>query len=66
MKGSREKKLLYFEPVPNQINTTSPNLTIFRAKIPGGWLVVVRPYDNLTFYPDPKHEWEGNVEDRLE
>ncbi|HST22198.1 MAG TPA: hypothetical protein VLR90_13830 [Blastocatellia bacterium] len=38
----------------------------FRAKVPGGWLVVVRIEGGLavspsvTFYPDPEHEWDGN------
>jgi hypothetical protein len=48
---------------------------IFRAKVPGGWFVlwvshqgidVRHPMDEspaeehgLTFYPDPKHEWDG-------
>ena len=54
-----EKKLLSFELVPNRINTTSANFTIYRAKIPGGWLVAVRPHDNLTFVPDPQHTWDG-------
>ena len=33
---------------------------VYRAKVPGGWLVVVA--DNatgLTFYPDPEHHWDG-------
>jgi len=54
-----EKKLLSFELVSNRINTTSANFTIYRAKIAGGWLVAVRPYDNLTFVPDPQHKWDG-------
>jgi hypothetical protein len=48
---------------------------IFRAKVPGGWFVlwvsrqgidVLHPMEEspgeehgLTFYPDPKHEWDG-------
>ena len=33
-----------------------------RAKVPGGWLIIWREVDTcgLTFYPDPKHEWDGN------
>ena len=38
--------------------------TIHRSQVPGGWLVVltahyegIRP--SITFYPDPKHEWDG-------
>ena len=37
---------------------------IRRAKVIGGWLVVwAGPYGGgggITFYPDPKHEWDGN------
>lgn len=54
-----EKKLLTFELVSNRINTTSAKFTIYRAKIPGGWLVALRPQDNLTFVPDPQHNWDG-------
>ena len=54
-----EKRLLSFDLVPNQITTTSANFTIYRAKILGGWLVAVRPHDNLTFVPDPQHKWDG-------
>jgi hypothetical protein len=52
-----EKKLLSFELVSNRINTTSAKFVIYRAKIPGGWLVALRPHDNLTFVPDPQHKW---------
>jgi hypothetical protein len=33
-----------------------------RAKIPGGWLVVVTSNSGsgLTFYSDPQHKWDGN------
>jgi len=38
-----------------------------RAKVPGGWLIYVfqensvesYAHGGLTFYPDPKHEWDG-------
>jgi hypothetical protein len=39
---------------------------IFRAKIPGGWLVVLSPSgmdvhaESITFVPDPGHEWTGS------
>lgn len=34
--------------------------TIFRAKIPGGWLVFVwMESSTICFVPDPKHEWDG-------
>jgi len=54
-----EKKQLTFEMVPNRINTTSGKFAIYRAKIHGGWLVALRPQDNLTFVPDPQHVWDG-------
>jgi hypothetical protein len=33
-----------------------------RAKIPGGWLLVVTSNSGsgLTFYSDPQHKWDGN------
>jgi len=55
-----EKKTLSFELVPNRINTTSANFTLYRARIPGGWLLATRPHDNVTFVPDPHHEWDGS------
>jgi hypothetical protein len=34
---------------------------VYRAKVPGGWLVlVVDNASGLTFYPDPKHNWDGS------
>jgi hypothetical protein len=35
---------------------------VFRAKVPGGWLVFARRGDDggLTFYPDPDHQWNGH------
>lgn len=33
---------------------------VLRAKVPGGWLVLVEG-KGLTFYPDPNHEWDGNT-----
>lgn len=54
------------------INSTSdallviPNVHIWRAKVPGGWLVTscnskasASPGSGLTFVPDPNHEWDG-------
>ena len=33
---------------------------VHRAKVPGGWLVLVmHNTSGLTFYPDPKHNWDG-------
>jgi hypothetical protein len=35
------------------------NWDVHRAKVPGGWLVVVihNTY-GLTFYPDPEYKWD--------
>jgi hypothetical protein len=34
--------------------------TIHRAKVPGGWLVVMTGhYTGICFIPDPKHKWDG-------
>jgi hypothetical protein len=30
---------------------------LLRAKVPGGWLVSFRA--GLSFYPDPRHTWDG-------
>jgi len=54
-----EKKQLSFELLPNRITATSATLAIYRAKIPGGWLVALRPNDNMAFVPDPQHDWDG-------
>ena len=54
-----DKHMLCFELVPDRILSSSANLTLYRAKIFGGWLVAVRPHDSLTFVPDPQHEWDG-------
>jgi hypothetical protein len=37
---------------------------IFRARVPGGWLIkiihsFVETSVALTFYPDPSHVWDG-------
>ena len=33
-----------------------------RAKVPGGWLIAVVGGNGggVTFFPDPRHEWDGN------
>jgi hypothetical protein len=32
-----------------------------RAKVPGGWMVMIWAGDGsgITFYPDPNHSWNG-------
>lgn len=48
-------------------NVGDPIIHIFRAKIPGGWLVTSKESTasrgaaiGLTFVPDPNHTWDGN------
>jgi hypothetical protein len=35
--------------------------TLRRAKVPGGWIIVVRQIAGCgtTFMPDPEHKWDG-------
>lgn len=42
------------------------NVMIYRARVPGGWLVLTggsAGMSGVTFYPDPRHEWDGGTED---
>ena len=33
---------------------------VYRAKVPGGWLVLVADNANgVAFYPDAEHTWDG-------
>ena len=36
--------------------------SVYRVKVPGGWLVSVHMGDGVgvTFYPDPNHQWDGS------
>lgn len=36
--------------------------SVFRAKVPGGWLIMSdnRDGSGLTFLPDTDHKWDGN------
>jgi len=49
--------------LPGEEWRTSAPWTVSRAKIPGGWLVVVEGGTlrswGLTFVPDINHEWDG-------
>ncbi|MGC9973359.1 MAG: hypothetical protein ABSE56_22515 [Bryobacteraceae bacterium] len=54
-----ERRPLTFELLVNRISCNSATFSIYRAKIPGGWLVAMRPHDQLTFIPDPQHQWDG-------
>jgi len=53
-----EKKEISFFPM-GKVNVTE---IVKRAKVPGGWLVLVVTHNGsgLTFYPDPSHLWDGS------
>ncbi len=55
-----DRRPLTFELLPNRIACNSATFAIYRAKIPGGWLIALRPNDHLAFIPDPQHEWDGS------
>ena len=35
----------------------SVSISLFRMKVPGGWLIRSSSQPALCFYPDPKHLW---------
>lgn len=40
-----------------------PTSTLYRIKVPGGWLVRIQGHSGseaITFYPDPQHLWNGS------
>jgi len=47
------KAKLQWEPLD------SSHHAVLRAKVPGGWLLALAGA-GLTFYPDPKHRWDGS------
>lgn len=54
-----DRRPLSFELLPNRMSSNSATFSIYRAKIPGGWLVASRPSDTVAFVPDPQHMWDG-------
>ena len=48
-------------PVNKQLLSNAPSVKA--AKVPGGWLIWASSNNKggLTFYPDPKHEWDGGT-----
>jgi len=59
------KPTLKFEGIETLINGKTHRMIpwgVVRAKVPGGWLIGLRASGagGVTFYPDPKHEWDGS------
>lgn len=58
--GAEQRQLVW-----HKLNSSSEDRVfslgnVYRAKVPGGWLVVVTDdARGLTFYPDPEHHWDG-------
>jgi hypothetical protein len=52
--------IIEWEELSNS-DTVHPGLETYRAKVPGGWLVMasVKEGIGITFYPDPEHVWDG-------
>lgn len=59
--GADRKPSLTFELVPTRIACNSATFSIYRARVPGGWLVASRPSESITFVPDPEHLWDGGA-----
>ncbi len=53
--AKKKRVTLYWEPVGCFASIEAP--LIRRAKVPGGWLVMIMESPVVTFYPDPEHEW---------
>lgn len=54
--------MLKFETLVHENSEGGQIGKVYRAKVPGGWLVVVKSADFVTsfFYPDSRHEWDGS------
>ena len=61
---SSKKKVLKFERLEGRgdpLLTPAIHRIFYRAKIPGGWLLVPDNSVQAPFFiPDPKHKWDGN------
>lgn len=55
--------MLVWESLKTTCEDQPGNVFIMRrAKVPGGWLLTVGVGNGggVTFYPDPKHQWDGS------
>jgi len=57
------KSALLPNPIPGK-EKQPRSVSTWRAKVPGGWLVLTDVFGSgtfPTFYPDPQHEWDGGT-----
>ncbi len=62
---TRPKNFLHWEQIYSRGDLEGVN--IFRSKIPGGWLMLIKYFDSaekemasMTFVPDTMHLWSGS------
>ena len=56
-------RIINFEPIKGIYKSGSASFYMWRAKIPGGWLLTLPPdaaKSSPTFIPDPDHSWDGS------
>ena len=55
-----EQPQLVWEQLSSSRAGRGANWKVHRAKVPGGWLVlVIQNTNGVTFYQDPEHKWDG-------
>jgi hypothetical protein len=54
------EQLSTFERRGSDASSSALNEGIFRAQVPGGWLIMLKAdQPTLFFYPDANHRWDG-------
>ena len=54
------EQLSTFERRGSDASPSALHEGIFRAQVPGGWLILLKSdQPTLLFYPDPDHKWDG-------
>jgi hypothetical protein len=61
-----EKPIFNLEELNASYEGTQPAKYVYRARVPGGWLIFTYPemkgLYGVTFYPDPNHAWDGGTQ----
>ncbi len=61
--ADKPKKVIEWEEIRGTVKGKAglldSRLDLYRAKVPGGWVICVGPHGS-TFYPDQNHTWDGN------